>query len=72
MVDHFSKYAWARWIPDKKSITAIKALKSCLTTHSKPRMIQSDNGGKFSSREFKQFLLKYNIEHKFGPPYRPK
>ena len=35
-------------------------------------MIQSDNGGEFSSREFKQFLLKYNIEHKFGPPYRPK
>ena len=72
MVDHFSKYARARWIPDKKSITVIKALKSCLTTHNKPRMIQSDNGGEFSSREFKQFLLKYNIEHKFGPPYRPK
>ena len=35
-------------------------------------MIQSDNGGEFSSREFKQFLLKYNVEHKFGLPYRPK
>ena len=26
-------------------------------------MIQSDNGSEFSSREFNQFLLKYNIEH---------
>ena len=35
-------------------------------------MIQSDNGGEFSSREFKQFLLKQNIDQKLGPPYRPK
>ena len=35
-------------------------------------MIQSDNGGEFSSREFKQFLLKQNIYQKLGPPYRPK
>ena len=72
MVDHFSKYTWARLITDKKSITVIKALKSCLTTHNKPRMIQSYNGSEFSGREFKHFLLKYNVEHKFGPPYRPK
>ena len=35
-------------------------------------MIHSDNGGEFSSKEFKQFLLKQNIDQKFGPPYRPK
>ena len=35
-------------------------------------MIQSDNGGEFSSREFKQFLLKQNIDQKFGASYRPK
>ena len=35
-------------------------------------MIQSNNGGEFSSRKFMQFLLKYNVEHKFGPPYRSK
>ena len=35
-------------------------------------MIHSDNGGEFSSWEFKQFLLKQNIDQKFGPPYRPK
>ena len=72
MVDHFSNYVWAKCIIDKKSATVIKALKSCLTTHHNPQMIQSDNGGEFSSREFKQFLLKQNIDQKFGPPYRPK
>ena len=35
-------------------------------------MIQSDNGEEFSRREFKQFLLKQNIDQKFGPPYLPK
>ena len=35
-------------------------------------MIQSDNGGEFSSREFKQFLLKQNIDQKCVPPYIPK
>ena len=62
MVDHFSKYALAKCIIDKKSVTVIKALKSCLKTHHNPQMIQSDNGGEFSSREFKQFLLKQNID----------
>ena len=37
MVDNFSKYAWARLITDKKSITVIKALKICLTTHNKTK-----------------------------------
>ena len=35
-------------------------------------MIQSDNGGEFTSSEFKQFLLKQNIDQKFGSPYPPK
>ena len=35
-------------------------------------MIQSDNGGEFSNIKFKQFLLKQNIDQKFGPPYQPK
>ena len=55
-----------------QSATVIKSLKSCLTTHHNPQMIQNDNGGEFSSREFKQFLLKQNIDQKFGPPYRPR
>ena len=40
-------YSW------QKSESVIKALKGCLTTHHNPQMIESDNGGEFSSREFK-------------------
>ena len=72
MVDHFSKYEWAKCIIDKKSAAVIKALQSCLTSHHNPQMIQSDYGREFSGREFKQFLLKQNIDHKFDPPCRPK
>ena len=63
---------WRGEFLKKKSITVIKALKSCLTTHNKPRMNHSDHGGEFSSREFKQFLLKYNVKHKFGLLYQLK
>ena len=72
MVDHFSKYAWAKCIIGKMSATVIKASKSCFTIHHNPQMIQSDNGGEISSREFKRFLLKEDIDQKFGLPYRPK
>ena len=71
MVDHFSNFGWLRCISDNTSHTVIKALKSCLATHHKPQMIQSDNGSEFTSREFKNFLIEQNIEQKFGPPYRP-
>ena len=72
MVDHFSKYAWEKCIIDKKSATVIKVFKSCLTTHHNPQMMQSYNGGEFSSREYKQFILIQNIDQKFGSPYWPK
>ena len=43
-----------------------------MTTHSKPQMIQSDNGSEFTNREFRQYLMELNIEQKFGLPYHPK
>ena len=72
MVDHFSKYGWARWIADKTTQITIKALKSWLTTHNKSDIIQSENRKEFTSREFKQFLAKLNIQQIFGMPYNPK
>ena len=72
MFDHFSKFGWVRCISDKTSHKVIKALKSCLATHHKPQMIESDNGTEFTSREFKNFLIEQNIEQKFSPPYRPQ
>ena len=35
-------------------------------------MIQNDNGPEFTSREFKHFLAKLNINQIFGIPYNPK
>ena len=55
-----------------KNTTVMKALKSCFTTHNKPRMIQSIMAASFRVDNLSSFLLKYNIEHKFWPPYRPK
>ena len=35
-------------------------------------MIQSDNGPELTSREFKQFLVKLNIQQNFEISYHPK
>ena len=35
-------------------------------------MIQSDNEPEFTRREFKQFLIKLNINQNFSRPYNPK
>ena len=67
MVNHFSKYGWARWIADKITQTTIKALKSWLATHDKPDIISNDN-----EKEFEQFFANLNIQQIFGMPYNPK
>ena len=72
MVDHFLKYAWRDQFLTKKTITVIKALKTFWTTFNQTETIQSNNGGEFSSRVLKQFLLKNSLKQKFEPPYCPK
>ena len=47
-------------------------MKSWLATHNKPEMIQSDNEPEFTRGEFKQFLIKLNINQNFSRPYNPK
>ena len=40
-------------------------MKSLFATHNKPEIIQSDNEKEFTSKEFKQFLAKLNIQQIF-------
>ena len=37
-----------------------------------PKSIQTDNGSNFTSREFKQFVISFKIEHHLSAPYHPQ
>ena len=35
------------------------------------RLLRSDNGGEYTSKEFADFCISHNIEHRHSPPYTP-
>ena len=71
IINHFSKFGVISIIPNKKSTKVLKALKGCLRITSKPRMIQSDNGGELNNDLIKDLLKYQGIEYIRGSPYHP-
>ena len=72
MVDHFSKYGWAKVIKDKKQETILKSLKGFFSTHYYPDMLHSDNGKEFDNELIKGYLNSHNIKYIKGSPYHPQ
>ena len=72
MVDHFSKYGWAKVIKDKKQETILKSLKGFFSTHYYPDMLHSDNGKEFDNELIKGYLNSHKIKYIKGSPYHPQ
>lgn len=63
VIDVFSRYAWARAVPDKTNKSMIKAFSDILAKSGrKPFKLQSDDGTEFKGRPFKALLADHNIE----------
>ena len=73
VVDHFSKWAAAVRIRDKKSSTVVSALKFQVFPFMPrvPAIILSDNGPEFTSQEFDSLMDAFSIKHKLTTPYQP-
>ena len=69
--DHFSRFADAKAIRNKKSETTSEALRGILQEMGKPKVIQSDNGREFMGK-FDELLRELNITHIRGRPYHPQ
>ena len=76
-IDQFSKYAWVRILPNKQGATVAKAMQSVIDESKAaktvlPRLMRSDNGSEFISREFKAVLTGIGCKQRFSEPHQPR
>jgi hypothetical protein len=71
IVDCFSKYAWARILPNKRAKTMSDAFQKILSGE-QCSVIWSDNGSEFKSNEFKAVTTEFEIKHIFSDTYNPR
>jgi len=62
IIDCFSKYAWLLPITQKKMEKVLEVLRPFLKEHT-PKVLQSDNGGKFTNTCMKELLDDLHIKH---------
>ncbi|NWI82533.1 POK11 protein, partial [Dryoscopus gambensis] len=67
----FSGAVYASAHAGERAEHAKKYLLQAFTVLGVPREIKTDNGPAYRSREFKEFLLEWGVEHKTGIPYSP-
>lgn len=72
-IDAFSRYAYARAVKGAKTSIIIQFLtEEIITKHGVPSKIVSDNGPQFTSKPFKEFVSKLDIQHSRTCDYHPE
>ena len=76
-IDQFSKYAWARILPNKTAATVAKAMQSILDESKArgtklPTVVRSDNGSEFIAKSFGQVLSSVGAKQRFSEAYNPR
>ena len=61
VVDYTSNYPEVAKLEDLSSTNTITHMKSIIARHGLPSVVVSDNGLRFSSREFRQFAKQYGF-----------
>jgi len=72
LVDIFSKFAYAKVLPNKSGPSIRVALDDGFKAMGKPKILQSDNAAEFTGGEVADFLGEQNIEARHGRPYHPQ
>jgi transposase InsO family protein len=71
IVDCFSKYAWAKILPNKQAKTVSDTFCKILAGQ-KCSVIRSDNGSEFKSGKFEAVTSEFGIKHIFSDAYNPR
>lgn len=72
-IDAYSRYGFAKPVPQAKATDVIKFLyDEIIRHHGPPKRIVSDNGPQFTSAEFKQFVARLGIKHHKTCEYHPQ
>lgn len=72
VIDYESNYPEIAKLDSTISGSVITQLKSVFARHGIPRVLMSDNGPQYASREFKNFTREWGIEHQTSSPYYPQ
>ena len=68
-VDYFSSFPWLRQLPNITTSSVIYACKTIFQEFGYPVNLHTDTGTQFTSSEFKEFMLDYNVNHTQSSPY---
>ncbi|XP_055910105.1 uncharacterized protein K02A2.6-like [Eupeodes corollae] len=72
VVDSNSKFPFVIRMSSTTSHSTIHALRSIFALEGLPKVIVSDNGTQFTSKEFQQFCQDYSIRHMTSAPFNPE
>ena len=68
-VDTFSGAVFASAHTGERASDVIRHLVQAFATLGIPKVIKTDNGPAYTSKEFRSFLQQWGIKHKTGIPY---
>lgn len=72
LLDHYSRYVVFRALKTKTTEEVSVAFKTYLTHFGVPHSLLSDNGGEFTSAQFKDLCRTHNIKLAYTTPYHPQ
>ena len=73
-IDVFSRKTWIYFMKNKDEVfSKFKKFKALIENHTEKKIktIRSDNGGEFTSNEFKELCKESGIKRELSTPYNP-
>lgn len=68
VVDDYSRYPAVECVPSTSAKATISALDKIFATHGNPKLLKSDNGPPFQSKEFKEYAETTGFKHRKVTP----
>ena len=72
VVDYNSKYIEMAHLRDETARCLVDNIKKIFSRHGIPKEVWSDNGSQFTSKEFENFAITWDFDHKTSSPEYPK
>ena len=70
--DYFSKFLIVRKLPSSTSSAVCKEISNIFTEFGKPYIVRSDNGPYYASKEFKELMELFQVQHVTSSPHFPQ
>ena len=71
-IDHHSRYIWASPTAKNTTDAVLTVFRKLVSSGVQPKILITDNGKNFTSKNFKSFLKDNDIQHRFISPYHPE